>query len=178
MYTVFILYVYLCLHVFLHTFMRSFRNNEYKNWSGLRDQNPESLIPEPCTYVRGIFVKICAYCICLLNCNAEAFLLLVAKSASQFAIHCLQFSMVISHWHQKQHSLRANALFPKQEFHFIRGNRREKVISRFFRIYKKILFRFVSKSGLPDFSLYNTPKWGKYTKLPQNGHKIYHMAVK
>jgi hypothetical protein len=37
-----------------------------------------------------------------------------------------------------------------------------------------------SESGLPDFSLYNIPKWGKIyqiaTKL-SNGHKIYQMAV-
>jgi hypothetical protein len=35
--------------------------------------------------------------------------------------------------------------------------------------------------GLPDFSWYNIPKLGKYTKLSPNipnVHKIYQMAVK
>jgi hypothetical protein len=39
---------------------------------------------------------------------------------------------------------------------------------------------FGSWLGLPDFSLFDVPKWEKInqitTKLP-NGHKIYHMAV-
>jgi hypothetical protein len=37
------------------------------------------------------------------------------------------------------------------------------------------------KPGLPDFSRYNIPKRGKYTKWPQNipnGHKIFPMAIK
>jgi hypothetical protein len=38
-----------------------------------------------------------------------------------------------------------------------------------------------SQSGLPDFSWYKIPKWGKYTKWPQNipnGHKTFPMTVK
>jgi hypothetical protein len=35
--------------------------------------------------------------------------------------------------------------------------------------------------GLPDFPWYKIPKWGKYTKLPQNipnGRKSFPMAIK
>jgi hypothetical protein len=35
--------------------------------------------------------------------------------------------------------------------------------------------------GLPDFTSYNIPKRGKYTKFPQtipNGYEIYQMALK
>jgi hypothetical protein len=41
--------------------------------------------------------------------------------------------------------------------------------------------RRLLQTGLPDFSWSKIPKWGKYTKLPQNipnGHKVFPMAVK
>jgi hypothetical protein len=38
----------------------------------------------------------------------------------------------------------------------------------------------LGRTGLPDFSGYNCPTWGKCTKLQQNipnGHEVYQMAV-
>jgi hypothetical protein len=45
----------------------------------------------------------------------------------------------------------------------------------------ELLNKVRPESGLPDFSRYKIPKWGKYTKVSlniPNGNKIYQMAAK
>jgi hypothetical protein len=57
-------------------------------------------------------------------------------------------------------------------FHQKLGN----ILGEFFTIPSGHPARLDSLAGLPDFSWYNVPKRGKYTKLPQNrpnGNKIY-----